>query len=117
MQKTLFRGFLMLLAVFFALAARAESAEKIFKFPSGLSFSYPSEYEATEGNLEGFVKYGVALMNTSDVYGSMRFTVAVMADPAENDIDEELVLRREMTKDLPPELQPKQLRQLDKCSR
>lgn len=118
MQKTLFRGFLMLfvsLVVVFSLTVGAESAEKTYKFSNGLSFRYPGEYEASGYDMGDSGSVVVGLMKMSDPY--MRFSVAVLEVPTtgldrdENFADWELARREELSKNMPSQSRPEELRQ------
>ena len=97
MTKALFRSALtlfILFAVVFSLTVGAESAEKTFRFSNGISFSYPSEYQAEESNVDGLGKV-VGLTNMSDPYEyTMMFTVSFMEN--QEDLAEILKLQEQL---------------------
>ena len=66
MQKTLFRSILILCVVVFSLTTSAESAEKTFTFPNGISFNYPSEYQALESVIDNDMHIVNLMSRSSD---------------------------------------------------
>ena len=113
MPKALVRSVMMLLVLFavvFSLAAGAESAEKNFRFPNGIYFSYPSEYQVfSQSKLDG-LGYVVRLKKVSDDTVTMMFSVTLLENWVEGFDITDLGLLKEVLKDMPMPYQPPQLR-------